>query len=101
MRYGFIAQETESVLPDNLKPLVGKQSGLALVNHDHDKAQTYHMTYGELTAPIVKAIQELNAKFKAFMKELEKTFAEILDHESEQDSALKNIRMDIDKLKQH
>jgi hypothetical protein len=59
LRYGFIAQETETALPDTLKPLIEKpQNGLALLTREKDADKTYRMAYGELTAPIVKAIQE-------------------------------------------
>lgn len=68
LRFGFIAQETESVLPKDMKPLVAKEDGLALVNHDNDKDQTYHMAYGELTAPMVKAVQEQQAMINNLMK---------------------------------
>lgn len=99
LRYGFIAQETENVLPDNLKPLVAKESGLALVNHDQDKDQTYHMTYGELISPIVKAIQELSAKLEKFMTDTEKKITDILNHDKQQDEELKNLRIELDRLK--
>lgn len=68
LRFGFIAQETESVLPKDMKPLVGKEAGLALVNHDADKDQTYHMAYGELTAPMVKAVQEQQTMINNLIK---------------------------------
>lgn len=59
LRYGFIAQETEKALPEKVKQLVGrKNNGLALVNHDNDEDGTYHMSYGELISPLVKAVQE-------------------------------------------
>ncbi len=66
LRYGFIAQETEKALPERLHSLVQKNSGgLALIAREENKDRTYHMAYGELTAPIVKAIQEQQEQIAA------------------------------------
>ena len=61
-RYGFIAQDLEQALPVSLHDTIEKsepEHGLALIERQNDKDRTYRISYGELTAPIVKAIQEL------------------------------------------
>ena len=60
-RYGFIAQDLEEALPAALQNTIETaepEQGLALINRQNDEARTYRVAYGELTAPIVKAIQE-------------------------------------------
>jgi hypothetical protein len=60
-RYGFIAQDLEQALPASLQDTVEKsepEHGLAMIERQHDEDRTYHVSYGELTAPIVKAIQQ-------------------------------------------
>lgn len=82
LRFGFIAQETEKLLPKEMQALVGKQeNGLALVNHDADGEQTYHMSYTELISPLVKSVQELKIENDALKMEvaaLKTSQAEIL-----------------------
>jgi hypothetical protein len=59
--YGFIAQDLEQALPAALHDTVEQSTpehGLALVERQNDDARTYRVAYGELTAPMVKAIQE-------------------------------------------
>ena len=61
-RYGFIAQELEQALPASLHDTIERsepEHGLALIERQNDQDRTYRVSYGELTAPIVKAIQEL------------------------------------------
>ena len=59
LRYGFLAQDVEQALPPSRRAAVAPgEHSLALIGRDADDAGTYHMAYGELTAPIVKAIQE-------------------------------------------
>jgi trimeric autotransporter adhesin len=61
-RYGFIAQDMEQALPAALHDTIERSApghGLALIERQNDKDRTYRVSYGELTAPIVKAIQEL------------------------------------------
>ena len=63
-RYGFIAQEVEAALPKGLQRMVehaAPEKGLALLSRQEDKARTYRLSYGELTAPLVRAVQELAA----------------------------------------
>ncbi len=60
LRFGFIAQELEAALPEPLRGLVSKQNGLALVLRDSDPDHTYRANYGELIAPLVKAIQDVD-----------------------------------------
>jgi hypothetical protein len=61
-RYGFIAQDLEQALPASLHDTVETsepEHGLALIERQNDKDHTYRVSYGELTAPMVKAIQQL------------------------------------------
>jgi hypothetical protein len=60
-RYGFIAQDLEQALPASLHDTVEKsepEHGLALIERQNDEDRSYRVSYGELTAPIVKAIQQ-------------------------------------------
>jgi hypothetical protein len=60
-RYGFIAQDLEQALPVSLHDTVETskpEHGLALIERGNDKDRTYRVAYGELIAPMVKAIQE-------------------------------------------
>jgi hypothetical protein len=62
VRYGFIAQDLEQALPASLRDIVERsepEHGLALIERQNDQDRTYRVSYGELTAPMVKAIQEL------------------------------------------
>ena len=61
-RYGFIAQDLEEALPAALYDRIEKsepEHGLALIERQNDEDRTYRVSYGELFAPIVKSIQEL------------------------------------------
>jgi hypothetical protein len=61
LRYGFIAQDLEQALPVSLQNTVETakpEHGLALIERGTDKDRTYRVAYGELIAPMVKAIQE-------------------------------------------
>jgi hypothetical protein len=61
-RYGFVAQDLEQALPASLHDTIEKsepEHGLALIERQNDPDRTYRVSYGELIAPIVKAIQEL------------------------------------------
>jgi len=61
-RYGFVAQDLEQALPASLHDTIERsepEHGLALIERQNDQDRTYRVSYGELTAPIVKAIQEL------------------------------------------
>jgi trimeric autotransporter adhesin len=72
-RYGFIAQDVEQALPASLHDTVEKsvpEHGLAMVERGNDKDRTYRMAYGELTAPMVKAIQELEQENAALRRAL-------------------------------
>jgi hypothetical protein len=67
-RYGFIAQDLEQALPAALHDTVEKsepEHGLALIERQNDEDRTYRVSYGELTAPIVKAIQQQQQKIEA------------------------------------
>lgn len=64
LRYGFIAQELGRALPADLQNVVetaAPQHGLALLERENDPDRTYRVSYGELTAPMIKAIQEQQA----------------------------------------
>jgi hypothetical protein len=61
LRYGFVAQDLEQALPAAVHDRVQKAEpgqGLALIERQNDENRTYRVAYGELTAPLVKAIQE-------------------------------------------
>ena len=70
LRYGFVAQDIARALP---RPLFdraeGDGRGLALVERDSDPDRTFRMNYGELLAPIVRAIQELADEVAALRRE--------------------------------
>jgi trimeric autotransporter adhesin len=60
-RYGFIAQDLEQALPARLHHTIERsepEHGLALIERQNDNDRTYRVSYGELTAPIVKSIQQ-------------------------------------------
>jgi trimeric autotransporter adhesin len=67
-RYGFIAQELEQALPDSLRDTIERSEpkhGLALIERQNDKDRTYRVSYGELFAPIVNAIQQQQQQIDA------------------------------------
>jgi hypothetical protein len=67
-RYGFIAQDLEQALPASLHDTIEKsepEHGLALIERQNDKDRTYRVSYGELFAPIVKAIQQQQQEIEA------------------------------------
>ena len=67
-RYGFIAQELEQALPDSLRDTIERsepEHGLALIERQNDKERTYRVSYGELFAPVVKAIQQQQQQIDA------------------------------------
>jgi trimeric autotransporter adhesin len=71
-RYGFIAQDLEQALPAALHDTVETsqpEHGLALVERQNDADRTYRVAYGELTAPMVKAIQEQQQEIAALKSE--------------------------------
>jgi trimeric autotransporter adhesin len=71
-RYGFVAQDLEQALPASLHDTIERsqpEHGLALIERDHDKDRTYRVSYGELTAPIVKAIQQQQHEIAAQRQE--------------------------------
>jgi trimeric autotransporter adhesin len=78
-RYGFIAQDLEQALPAKLQDTVEQsdlEHGLALVERQNDADRTYRVSYGELTAPMVKAIQEQQQEIADLRKALEVQAAE-------------------------
>jgi trimeric autotransporter adhesin len=67
-RYGFIAQDLEQALPASLHDTIERsepEHGLALIERQNDKDRTYRVSYGELFAPIVKAIQQQQQEIEA------------------------------------
>lgn len=72
LRYGFIAQEVEDVLPGQLREIVESASeaedmsgkGMALVVKGNDEDHIYKMAYTEMIAPLVKAVQEQQAQIE-------------------------------------
>jgi hypothetical protein len=73
LRYGFIAQEMEQALPQELQEKVENHevTPLALMERAYDEEGTYRVTYGELIAPVVKSIQERQAKLDAMRARLD------------------------------
>jgi trimeric autotransporter adhesin len=67
-RYGFIAQDLEQALPPSLHETIERsepEHGLALIERQNDKHRTYRVSYGELFAPMVKAIQQQQQEIEA------------------------------------
>jgi trimeric autotransporter adhesin len=67
-RYGFIAQDLEQALPASFHDTIERskpEHGLALIERQNDKDRTYRVAYGELFAPIVKAIQQQQQEIAA------------------------------------
>jgi len=67
-RYGFIAQDLEQALPSSLHETIERsepEHGLALIERQTDKDRTYRVSYGELFAPMVKAIQQQQQEIEA------------------------------------
>jgi trimeric autotransporter adhesin len=71
-RYGFIAQDLEQALPASLRDTIERsepEHGLALIERQNDNDRTYRVSYGELTAPIIKAIQEQQQEIEAMRQQ--------------------------------
>jgi hypothetical protein len=67
-RYGFIAQDLEQALPPSLHETIERlepEHGLALIERQNDKDRTYRVSYDELFAPLVKAIQQQQQEIEA------------------------------------
>lgn len=77
LRYGLIAQEVEQSLPDKLKPLVHQDNdGLSLVTEDRGD-KTYHVTYGEIISPLVKAVQDISRKIDLLIQKFDSYVADV------------------------
>jgi len=63
VNYGFIAQEVEQALAGRDANMIGRAG---------DKIKTYSLIYTDLIAPVVKAIQELAAKFNTLEARMDK-----------------------------
>jgi hypothetical protein len=69
---GFIAQDLEQALPVPLQDIIERsepEHGLALIERQRDKDRTYRVSYGELTAPVVKAIRQMQHEIEAERQE--------------------------------
>lgn len=65
LRFGLIAQDLAAVLPEPYKAMAQKKTGgVALLSRDENEERTYRLGYAELTAPMLKAIQELSGTVK-------------------------------------
>jgi trimeric autotransporter adhesin len=67
-RYGFIAQDLEQALPASLHNTIERsepEHGLALIERQHDEDRTYRISYDDLIAPMVKAIQQQQHEMEA------------------------------------
>ena len=72
-RYGFIAQDLEQALPTSLHDTIERsepEHGLALIERQNDEDRTYRVSYGELTAPMVKAIQQQQQEIQQLRRAL-------------------------------
>src|SRR5215472_5847733 len=72
-RYGFIAQDLEQALPASLHETIERsepEHGLALIERQNDEDRTYRVSYGELTAPMVKAIQQQQQEIQQLRRTL-------------------------------
>jgi hypothetical protein len=71
-RYGFIAQDLEQALPVSLRDTIERsepEHGLALIERQNDQDRTYRVSYGELFAPMVKAIQQQQQEIEAVRRQ--------------------------------
>jgi hypothetical protein len=71
-RYGFIAQDLEQALPTSLHNTIERsepEHGLALIERQNDEDRTFRVSYGELTAPMVKAIQQQQQEIEALRQQ--------------------------------
>jgi trimeric autotransporter adhesin len=71
-RHGFIAQDLEQALPASLHDTIERskpEHGLALIERGNDKDRTYHVSYSDLLAPIVKALQQQQQEIAADRKQ--------------------------------
>ena len=106
-RYGFIAQDLEQALPTSLHDTIEKsepEHGLALIERQNDKDRTYRVSYGELTAPMVKAIQQQQQEIESVRQqnaELRQALVAVKDQvvafKAENDA----LRHSIEGLRQH
>jgi hypothetical protein len=67
-RYGFVAQDLEQALPAALHDTIERsdpEHRLALIERQNDEDRTYRVSYSELTAPMVKAIQQQQQEIEA------------------------------------
>jgi trimeric autotransporter adhesin len=81
-RYGFIAQDLEQALPEKLRATVetaNPEHGVALIERQNDMARTYRVAYGELIAPMVKAIQEQQAQLQEQKRQLQDQQQQVTD----------------------
>ena len=91
LRYGFIAQEVEKSLGDR---------ATGIVTRDDNELKTYALSYTDMIAPVVKAVQELNAKNSALVVENASLKAEINLIQT-QVKGMDDLRRDINGLKAH
>jgi hypothetical protein len=81
-RYGFVAQDLEQALPKKLRDTVEAakpEHGVALIERQNDAARTYRVAYGELIAPIVRAIQEQQTQLREQRRQLRDQQQQIAD----------------------
>jgi hypothetical protein len=96
--YGFIAQDLEQALPAALHDTVEQsdpEHGLALVERQNDADRTYRVAYGELTAPMVKAMQEQQQEIAALKSEN----AELRQALNDQGAAIAALREQVGAMK--
>jgi hypothetical protein len=99
LNWGFIAQEVEALL--------GTENALLTVGGD--EAHTLGLRYSDFVAPIVKSVQELNAKLEALEAENQKLKTALLEAMNEKEklasenkdleSKVNTIQGDVDEIK--
>jgi prepilin-type N-terminal cleavage/methylation domain-containing protein len=103
LRFGLIAQELEQALPEPLRTLAEKNTGgLALILRENNRERTYRVSYGELIAPMVKAIQQVNLKEQAQAEQTKALRAQIdtLEQQfTEQNELMTKLRVRVDNLR--
>jgi hypothetical protein len=99
LNWGFIAQEVEALL--------GTENALLTVGGD--EARTLGLRYSDFVAPMVKSVQELNAKLEALEAENQKLKTALLEAMNEKEklasenkdleSKVNTIQGDVDEIK--
>ncbi|MBI2234745.1 MAG: tail fiber domain-containing protein, partial [Micavibrio aeruginosavorus] len=104
LRYGFIAQDVEKALSPELQALVEKaddKDSLALLQKENNAEGTYRVNYGELTSPIVKAIQEQQIIIDTQRARIDDQEARIEKLSKDIETKMTSFEKDLNGLKAH